>query len=96
MRPPVHFFTNPAVMYSPDTINDIWGDLLDSDGAYLQRKGELILWHCRINPEHPELGGSNYLALDEEFEEFCANVDTVVDDRRDGFKETLSNYMNIL
>ena len=83
---------NPAVMYSPDTINDIWGDLLDSDGAYLQRKGELILWHCRINPEHPELGGSTYLALDEEYEEFCANVDTVVDDKRDGFKETLSNY----
>ena len=83
---------NPAVMYSPDTINDIWGDLLDSDGAYLQRKGELILWHCRINPEHPELGGSNYLALEEEYEEFCANVDTVVDDKRDGFKETLSNY----
>ena len=83
---------NPAVMYSPDTINDIWGDLLKSDGAYLQRRGELILWHCDINPEHPELGGSTYLALDEEYEEFCTNVDVIVDDKRDAFKETLSNY----
>ena len=83
---------NPSVMYSPDTINDIYGDLLKSDGAYLQRKGELILWHCDINPEHPDLGGTTYFALSEEFEEFCQSVDVVVDDKRDAFTEILSNY----
>ena len=88
---------NRAVMYSPDVINDIYGDLLKSDGAYLQRRrnrrGEdLIVWHCDIEPEHPDLGGSTYLALDEEYEEFCAAVDVIVDDKRDAFKEILTNY----
>ena len=88
---------NRAVMYSPDTINDIYGDLLKSDGVYLQRRrnrrGEdLIVWHCDIEPEHPDLGGSTYLALDEEYEEFCAAVDLVIDEKRDAFKEILTNY----
>jgi len=88
---------NRAVMYSADTINDIYGDLLKSDGAYLQRKrnrrGEdMIVWHCDIEPEHPDLGGSAYLALDEEYEEFCAAVDDVIDEKRDAFKEILTNY----
>ena len=87
---------NRAVMYSPDVINEIYGDLLKTDGAYLQRtrnrRGEdLIVWHCDIEPEHPELGG-RFLALDEEYEEFCAAVDTIIDDKRDAFKEILTNY----
>jgi len=87
---------NRAVMYSADVINDIYGDLLKSDGAFLQRKrnrrGEdLIVWHCDIEPEHPELGG-RFLALDEEYEEFCAAVDLIIDEKRDAFKEILTNY----
>mgnify|MGYP003149114684 FL=1 len=87
---------NNAVIYSADVINDIYGDLLKSDGPYLQRKrnrrGEdLIVWHCDVEPEHPELGG-RFLALDEEYEEFCAAVDLIIDEKRDAFKEILTNY----
>jgi len=80
-----------VVQYTPDAINDLYGDLFDQDPR-LRRRSDKIDWICTINMEHPDLGGTPYFALPEEFNEFCAKVDTVIDDRRDTFKEILSNY----
>jgi len=78
---------------SVSAINDIYGDLL-LDNVYLSmdRGKNQIAWECAINTEHPDLGGSSYYALPEEFQEMCESVDTVVDDKRDAFEETLTNY----
>ena len=79
------------VQYTPDAINDIYGDLL-LDNPYLSRSRDKVVWRCRVNMEHPDLGGQSFFALPEEFNEFCSKVNTVIDDRRDAFKEVLSNY----
>jgi len=82
---------SPVVQYTSDTINDLYGDLFEHDPR-LYKMSAKIVWFCTINMEHPDLGGSAYFALPEEFNEFCSKVDTVIDDRRDAFKEILSNY----
>jgi len=58
----------------------------------MDRGKNQIAWECAINTEHPDLGGSSYYALPEEFQEMCESVDTVVDDKRDAFEEILTNY----
>ena len=79
------------VQYTSETINEYYGDLF-RDNPYLGRLDGNIFWKCRVNMEHPDLGGQSYFALPEEFNEFCSKVDTIIDDRRDAFKEILSNY----
>ena len=82
-----------VTQHSVSAINDIYGDLL-LDNVYLSmdRGKNQIAWECAINTEHPDLGGSSYYALPEEFQEMCESVDTVVDDKRDAFEEILTNY----
>tara|TARA_R100001163_G_scaffold65838_1_gene65560 strand:+ start:6459 stop:8942 length:2484 start_codon:yes stop_codon:yes gene_type:complete len=83
-----------VVQDSPWQINNYFGDLLNDSGAHMglaQRMGP-IEWQCTVNMEHPDLGGSAYFALPEEFNEFCSKVDTVIDDRRDTMKQILENY----
>lgn len=82
---------SPVVQYTSNAINDLYGDLFEHDPR-LYKMSAKIVWFCTINMEHPDLGGSAYFALPEEFNEFCSKVDTVIDDRRDAFKEILSNY----
>ena len=80
-----------VVQYSPEAINDIYGDLF-TDRAYMGRQGDTIFWTCGVNLEHPELGGDSYYAMPEEFNEACQQIDSVIDDRHDAWKEILSNY----
>jgi len=82
-----------VTQHSVSAINDIYGDLL-LDNVYLSidRGKNQIAWECAINTEHPDLGGSSYYALPEEFQQMCESVDTVIDDKRDAFEETLTNY----
>ena len=82
----------PSVMHSPSAINDIYGDLLDENGPYLNKRGEIVEWHCDINLGHPDLGGQGYAIDPEQFDDICSYVDTVIDDKRDAFNEILSNY----
>ena len=84
-------WSSMIVNYTSDAINDLYGDLL-SDNPYLSRAGGNIVWRCRVNMEHPDLGGQSFFAMPEEFDEFCSKLDTVIDDKRDAFKEILSNY----
>jgi len=81
----------PSVQHSADAINDIYGDLFN-DGAYMGRQGDTIFWTCRVNLEHPELGGQSYYVMPEEFNEACQKIDSIIDDRHDAWKEILSTY----
>jgi hypothetical protein len=84
-----------TVFHSAQELNDIFGDIFYDD-PYLAKEngphGGIIKWECNINIEHPTLGGSSYMALTEEFEEMCEKIDVEMDDKRDGFREILSNY----
>lgn len=80
-----------VVQYSPDAINDIYGDFF-TDRAYMGRQGDTIFWTCGVNLEHPELGGQSYYALVEEFADACQKIDSLIDDRHDAWKEILSTY----
>jgi hypothetical protein len=80
-----------VVQYSPDAINDIYGDLF-TDRAYMGRQGDTIFWTCGVNLEHPELGGQSYYVMPEEFNEACQKIDSIIDDRHDAWKEILSTY----
>ena len=80
-----------VVQYSPDAINDIYGDFF-TDRAYVGRQGDTIFWTCGVNLEHPELGGQSYYALVEEFADACQKIDSLIDDRHDAWKEILSTY----
>ena len=52
-----------------------------------------VRWGCTINLDHPDLGhGSPYYALPDEFNDMCQAVDVIIDDKRDAFKEILTNY----
>ena len=80
-----------TVFHSAQELNDIFGDIFYDD-PYLASENGIIKWECNINIEHPTLGGSTYLALPEEYQEMCEKIDLEMDDKRDGFREILSNY----
>ena len=80
-----------VVQYSPDAINDIYGDFF-TDRAYMGRQGDTIFWTCGVNIEHPDLGGQSYYAMVEEFADACQKIDSLIDDRHDAWKEILSTY----
>ena len=80
-----------TVFHSAQELNDIYGDIFYDD-PYLASENGIIKWECNINIEHPTLGGSTYLALPEEYQEMCEKIDLEMDDKRDGFREILSNY----
>lgn len=80
-----------SVQYSPEAINDIYGDLFE-DGAYVGRQGNTIFWIGRANLEHPDLAGQSYFVDPDEFNTMCQKVDTIIDDRHEAFKEILSSY----
>ena len=80
-----------SVQYSADAINDIYGDLFE-DGPYVGRQGNTIYWIGRANLQHPQLGGEQYFVTPEDFNNMCQKVDTIIDDRREAYKEILSNY----
>ncbi len=80
-----------SVSYSSDELNGLFGDLF-LDRARLYRSGPEIVWECTLNLEHPDFGGQSYMAMPDEFNEMCQLIDVNADDRRDAFKEYLTEY----
>ena len=80
-----------TVSHSAQELNDIYGDIFYDD-PYLASENGIIKWECKINIEHPTLGGSTYLALPEEYQEMCEKIDLEMDDKRDAFLEILTGY----
>ena len=85
----------PVVWYSAAAITDLYGDVLADFEEFTpvigNRSGTIQLT-LKVNFAHPEVYGNEYMAMPEEFEDACRNVDTVIDDRRDAFTAALSEY----
>ena len=46
----------------------------------------------KINFEHPDIHGSSYLVMPDEYREALSNIDVIIDDRRDQFEAVLTDY----
>ncbi len=87
-----------VVWNSVEAITDIYGDIFvpsDRDTPTIRRVREEIHLTIQINFEHPAIAGGSYMALPEEYEEALQKIDTLIDDRRDGFEQILTEYFRI-
>jgi len=85
----------PTGTYVFDSINDIWGDIFDSSSGFINnydRKNVRI--GCALNLEHPEVYGTgDYVYDPDNLRDLCAALDTKMDDKRDGFKATIEEFL---
>ena len=84
-----------VVWNSVDHINDMYGTIFvpsDIDTPTIRRVRDEVHLSIQVNFDHPEIAGDSYFALPDEFEEACERIDRVIDDRRDGWEEILTQY----
>jgi hypothetical protein len=84
-----------VVWNSVDELNQYYGDIFvasDIDTPTIRRVREEVHLSIQVNFEHPEIYGSSYMAMPEEYQEALQKVDSIIDDRRDSFEEILINY----
>ena len=84
-----------VVWNSVDHINDMYGTIFvpsDIDTPSIRRVRDEVHLSIQVNFEHPDIAGDSYFALPDEFEEACERIDRVIDDRRDGWEEILTQY----
>ena len=83
----------PTGMQAFDNINDIWGDIFDTDSGFVNKfSNTTVHIGCRFNLEHPEIGESALMYDPDGFDAFCAEIDKL-DDRRDAFKATIDEFL---
>tara|TARA_R110002020_G_scaffold37239_1_gene112413 strand:+ start:16041 stop:18476 length:2436 start_codon:yes stop_codon:yes gene_type:complete len=83
----------PTGMYAFDNINDIWGDIFDSSSGFVNKfSNTAVHIGCRFNLEHPDIGESALMYDPDGFNDFCQVLDRL-DDRRDGFKATIDEFL---
>ena len=83
----------PTGMHAFDSINDIWGDIFDTDSGFVNKfSNTTVHIGCRFNLEHPEIGESALMYDPDGFDAFCAEIDKL-DDRRDAFKATIDEFL---
>ena len=83
----------PTGMQAFDNINDIWGDIFETDSGFVNKfSNTTVHIGCRFNLEHPEIGESALMYDPDGFDAFCAEIDKL-DDRRDGFKATIDEFL---
>ena len=83
----------PTGMHAFDNINDIWGDIFDTDSGFVNKFSDTIVHiGCRFNLEHPEIGESALMYDPDGFDAFCAEIDKL-DDRRDAFKASIDEFL---
>jgi len=84
-----------VVWNSVDEIIAIYGDIFVDSNNYtpvIRRIREEIHLTMKINFEHPDIHGSSYLVMPEEYREALENIDAIIDDRRDQFEAVLTEY----
>ena len=84
-----------VVWNSVDELNQYYGDIFvasDIDTPTIRRVRDEVHLSIQVNFEHPEIYGSSYMAMPEEYQEALQKVDSIIDDRRDSFEEILINY----
>ena len=83
----------PTGMHAFDNINDIWGDIFDTDSGFVNKfSNTTVHIGCRFNLEHPDIGESALMYSPDGFDAFCAEIDKL-DDRRDAFKATIDEFL---
>jgi hypothetical protein len=83
----------PTGMHAFDSINDIWGDIFETDSGFVNKfSNTTVHIGCRFNLEHPEIGESALMYDPDGFDAFCAEIDKL-DDRRDAFKATIDEFL---
>jgi hypothetical protein len=83
----------PTGMYAFNNINDIWGDIFDTDSGFVNKfSNTTVHIGCRFNLEHPDIGESALMYSPDGFDAFCAEIDKL-DDRRDAFKATIDEFL---
>ena len=83
----------PTGMRAFDSINDIWGDIFETDSGFVNKfSNTTVHIGCRFNLEHPEIGESALIYDPDGFDSFCAEIDKL-DDRRDAFKATIDEFL---
>ena len=84
-----------VVWNSVDELIGIYGNIfVDSDDytPVIRRVREEIHLTMKINFEHPDIHGSSYLVMPDEYREALNNIDVIIDDRRDQFQGVLTDY----
>ena len=83
----------PTGGYAFDSINDIWGDIFNTDSAFINKFSDTeVRLGCDVNLQHPDAYGEELFSPDE-FNELCKKIDVSIDDKRDGFKATLEEFL---
>ena len=83
----------PTGMHAFDNINDIWGDIFDTDSGFVNKfSNTTVHIGCRFNLEHPDIGESALMYDPDGFDAFCAEIDKL-DDRRDAFKAAIDEFL---
>ena len=83
----------PTGMQAFDSINDIWGDIFDTDSGFVNKfSNTTVHVGCRFNLEHPDIGESALMYSPDGFDAFCAEIDKL-DDRREAFKAAIDEFL---
>ena len=84
-----------VVWDSVDEINMQFGDIFvpsKNDTPVIRKVREEIHLTIQVNFEHPEIAGTSYFSMPEEFNDACQKIDSIIDDRRDLWEEILTEY----
>ena len=84
-----------VVWNSVDELIGIYGDIFVDSNNYtpvIRRVREEIHLTMKINFEHPDIHGSGYMVMPDEYREALQNIDSIIDDRRDQFEGILTDY----
>ena len=84
-----------VVWNSVDEVIAIYGDIFEDSNNYtpvIRRVREEIHLTMKVNFEHPDIHGSSYLVMPDEYREALENIDAIIDDRRDQFEAVLTDY----
>ena len=83
----------PTAMHAAEHINEYYGDVFDSDDAFINKVQQKVRWGCRVDIEHPASGVENaYPMVPDELNELCQQIDANIDDKRDSFIEILNGF----
>lgn len=85
--------SSPTAGYAFDSLNDIWGDIFDTDSAFINKVGDSVILECSIDLEHPDMGGEGGVVYEPSaLDELCTKIDAL-DDKRDGFEAGLVEFL---
>ena len=83
----------PTAHHAFDYITDIYGDIFDTDNAWIRYESDHLMFGCDINLEHPEISESAYFYDPDSLNEFCSNLDVRIDDKYNTFEAVITEFL---